>query len=89
MKRNINEAKRMQKLAGILKEEYAIGDSIEINASSFPNYEFPYGTTGEIVDIDSSDYASDELTYTVKLKYVDPTGEEFDTLFVDDNDQIL
>jgi hypothetical protein len=84
MKQKINDVKRLQELAGIIKEELEIGDSIELDASKFPNYEFPYGTTGEIINIDNADYASEDLTYTIKIKYIDPTGEEQDTLVVDE-----
>ena len=58
----------------LLKEELEVGTTIEINPSSFPNFEFQYGTRGEISSIDTADHASDDLVYTVKLKHIDSQG---------------
>jgi hypothetical protein len=93
------EQLRMQMLAGIitegqyksklLKEELTMGDIIEINPNAFPNFEFPYGTKGEVIDIDKADYASDDLVYTVKLKHIDSLGDEANTLHVENSSQYL
>ena len=93
------EQLRMQMLAGVitesqyksklLKEELTIGGIIEINPNAFPNFEFPYGTKGEVIDINKADYASDDLVYTVKLKHIDSQGDEANTLYVENSSQYL
>jgi hypothetical protein len=92
------EQLRMQMLAGIItegqykekiEEEVNMGDTIEINPKAFPNFEFPYGTKGEVTSIDKADYASDDLVYTVKIKYIDSQGDETETLYVETPDQYL
>ena len=70
-------------------EEINIGDMIQINPESFPNFEFPYGTEGEIIDINKADYASDDLVYTVGIKYIDSQGDESNTLYVENPNQYL
>ena len=71
------------------EEELIIGDIIEINPKEFPNFEFPYGTEGEIEDINKADYASDDLVYTVKIKYIDSQGDEANTLHIENPSQYL
>jgi hypothetical protein len=71
------------------EEELNIGDIIEINPKEFPNFEFPYGTEGEIEDIDKADYASDDLVYTVKIRYIDSQGDEANTLHIENSSQYL
>jgi hypothetical protein len=78
--KNINEAKN---------EGLEIGDIITINPKSFPNFEFPYGTKGEIIDINKVDYASDDLVYSVKIKYIDSQGDETNTLYIENSYQYL
>tara|TARA_R110002074_G_scaffold334504_1_gene504901 strand:+ start:650 stop:1411 length:762 start_codon:yes stop_codon:yes gene_type:complete len=73
----------------LLKEELEVGTTIEINPSSFPNFEFPYGTRGEISSIDTADHASDDLVYTVKLKHIDSQGTTNDTLHIENPNQYL
>jgi hypothetical protein len=71
------------------EEELNIGDIIKINPKEFPNFEFPYGTEGEIEDINKADYASDNLVYTVKIKYIDGQGDETNTLHIENSSQYL
>jgi len=71
------------------EEELNMGDIIEINPKEFPNFEFPYGTKGEIEDINKADYASDDLVYTVKIKYIDSQGDEANTLHIENSSQYL
>ena len=72
----------------LLKEELNYGDKIEINPNAYPNYEFPYGTTGIIQDIDKADYASDDVVYTVKLKHIDPQGNKGKLIYVENPNQM-
>jgi hypothetical protein len=72
-----------------LREELSLGDTIKINPSSFPSFEFPYGTEGEIIDISKADYASDDLVYRVKLRYIDGQGDEANTLYIENSNQYL
>ena len=72
----------------LLKEELNYGDKIEINPNAYPNYEFPYGTTGIIQDIDKADYASDDVVYTVKLNHIDPQGDEGKLIYVENPTQM-
>jgi hypothetical protein len=93
------EQLRMQMLAGIitegqyksklLKEGLNMGDAIEINPNAFPNFEFPYGAKGEIIDVDKADYVSDDLVYTVKIRYIDSLGDEANTIHVENPSQYL
>lgn len=71
------------------EETFTIGDTIEINPSAFPNFEFPYGTEGEIFDIDKADYASDDLVYTVRIKYIDSLGDISNELHIENSSQYL
>jgi hypothetical protein len=71
------------------EEELNMGDIIEINPKEFPNFEFPYGTEGKIEDINKADYASDDLVYTVKIKYIDSQGDEANTLHIENSSQYL
>ena len=73
----------------LLNEELEVGNTIEIDPSAFPNFEFPYGTRGKIFDIDKADYASDDLVYTVKLKHIDSQGTTNDTLHIENPNQYL
>jgi hypothetical protein len=70
-------------------EELSLGDTIKINPVSFPSFEFPYGTEGEIIDISKADYASDDLVYRVKLRYIDGQGDEANTLYIENSNQYL
>ena len=72
----------------LLKEELNYGDKIEINPNAYPNYEFPYGTTGIIQDIDKADYASDDVVYTVELNHIDPQGDEGKLIYVENPNQM-
>lgn len=72
-----------------IEGELTLGDIITINPESFPNFEFPYGTEGKIVDISKADYASDDLVYTVKLKYIDSQGDEQNILDIEKSNQYL
>jgi len=72
-----------------LREELSLGDTIKINPASFPSFEFPYGTEGEIIDISKADYASDDLVYRVKLRYIDGQGDEANTLYIENSNQYL
>jgi len=69
--------------------ELSLGDTIKINPASFPSFEFPYGTEGEIIDISKADYASDDLVYRVKLRYIDGQGDESNTLYIENSNQYL
>lgn len=71
------------------EEELNIGDVVEINPKEFPSFEFPYGTKGTIENIDKADYASDDLVYTVKIKYIDGQGDEANTLHIENSYQYL
>ena len=78
-----------EEIKKILKENYKAGDTIQINTKAFPNFKFPYGNKGKVVDINRQDYASDELVYTVKIKYIDAQGDPSDTLHIEDLNQTL
>ena len=69
--------------------ELSLGDTIKINPASFPSFEFPYGTEGKIIDISKADYASDDLVYRVKLRYIDGQGDEANTLYIENSNQYL
>jgi len=71
------------------EEELEVGDVIEINPKAFSNFGFPYGTKGEIIDINNADYASDDLVYRVKIKYIDSQGDETETLYVENPHQYI
>jgi hypothetical protein len=81
---------RFEKLAG-LKEEYSstdfdtykIGDKIELLPKYFAAYEMPDGYVGTVTNINQADYADETPVYTVKLKNVDPFGDENDTISVE------
>jgi hypothetical protein len=72
-----------------VEETLTIGNTIKINPSAFPNFEFPYGTEGKIFDINKADYASDDLVYTVKIKYIDSQGDISNELHVENSSQYL
>ena len=72
-----------------VEETFKIGDIIEIDPNAFPNFEFPYGTKGKIFNIDKADYASDNLVYTVKLKYIDSQGDISTNLHIENSSQYL
>jgi len=71
------------------EEELEVGDIIEVDPKAFPNFEFPYGTKGEIIDINKADYASDDLVYRVKIKYIDSQGDETETLDIENPHQYI
>jgi len=82
------EYKRMIKLAGIKEsstdfDTYQIGDQIELDPKYFQAYKFPEGYTGVVKYIDKADYADETPVYTVKIKNIDPTGDEYDTISVE------
>lgn len=60
-----------------------IGDLITINPAEFPDFEFPKGTQGKIIDIDKADYASDDLVYTIEIYHIDSLGYPTTTLHVE------
>ena len=79
---------RFQKLANIKEssmdfDTYKIGDKIELNPKYFEAYQFPEGYTGVVKYIDKADYADETPVYTVALKNIDPTGDEYDTISVE------
>lgn len=81
---------RFEKLAGI-KEEYSstnfdtykVGDQIELNPKYFEAYELPDGYVGTVKYIDKADYADETPVYTVKLKNIDPFGDEHEDISVE------
>lgn len=88
----------MIKLKGLLTEStkhipidsdiYSIGDMIDINPKYFIGYTFTNGTHGKIIDIDKSDYASDSVSITVKLKHIEPDDTHSEKLNIDNYLQI-
>jgi len=79
---------RFQKLANIKEssmdfDTYKVGDQIELNPKYFEAYQFPEGYTGVVKYIDKADYADETPVYTVALKNIDPTGDEYDTISVE------
>jgi hypothetical protein len=80
---------KVKGVAQNIREELSLGDTIKINPASFPSFEFPYGTEGEIIDISKADYASDDLVYRVKLRYIDGQGDEANTLYIENSNQYL
>lgn len=79
---------RWSKLAGIQEssmdfDTYKVGDKIELNPKYFEAYQFPEGYTGVVKYIDKADYADETPVYTVALKNIDPTGDEYDTISVE------
>jgi hypothetical protein len=79
---------RFQKLANIKEssmdfDTYKVGDKIELNPKYFEAYQFPEGYTGVVKYIDKADYADETPVYTVTLKNIDPTGDEYDTISVE------
>jgi hypothetical protein len=77
-----------EEISKVLNENYEIGDMIQIDPEAFPDFSFPNGTKGQIVDIDKQDYMSDELVYTVKIKYINSQGEVENTLHIEKPNQI-
>jgi hypothetical protein len=65
---------------------YELGQMVTVNTKPFLDlgYEFPDGDEGEIVDIDTADYASDDLVITVKINHIDAQGDQRDELIIDD-----
>lgn len=78
---------RWAKLAGI-NESYNVGDKVELDPNYFKSYIFPEGTTGEIININKSDYADDTPVYDIRIKNVDSTGDEYDMLIGIDSEGI-
>jgi len=78
-----------EEIKKILKENYKVGDTVHVNTKAFPNFKFPSGNKGKVIDIDKADYASDELVYTVKINYIDAQGDKADTLHIEDLNQTL
>lgn len=81
---------RFQKLAG-LKEEYSstnfdtykVGDQIELDPKYFQAFELPDGYVGTVKSVDQADYADETPVYTVKLKNIDPFGDEHEYINVE------
>ena len=70
------------------ESEYELGQMVTVNTKPLLDlgYEFPDGDEGEIVDIDTADYASDDLVITVKINHIDAQGDQGDELIIDDWD---
>lgn len=88
MYRESIDTNRWAKLAGINEssmdfDTYKIGDKIELNPKYFEAYQFPEGYVGVVKYIDKADYADETPVYTVTLKNIDPTGDEYDTISVE------
>jgi hypothetical protein len=81
---------RFGKLAGI-KEEYSstdfdtykVGDQIELDPKYFQAFELPDGYVGTVKSVDQADYADETPVYTVKLKNIDPFGDEHEYINVE------
>jgi hypothetical protein len=81
---------RFEKLAG-LKEEYSstdfdtykVGDQIELDPKYFQAFELPDGYVGTVKSVDQADYADETPVYTVKLKNIDPFGDEHEYINVE------
>jgi len=69
--------------------QFEVGDTIQVNPQEYPSYEFPYGTTGKVVDIDKADYMSDQIIYTVRIKYIDGLGYLSNELYVEKPTQYI
>ena len=81
---------RWAKLAGINEEysstdfdTYKIGDQIELNPKYFTAFEMPDGYVGTVTNINQADYADETPVYTVKLKNIDPFGDEHEDISVE------
>jgi hypothetical protein len=79
---------RWAKLANIKEsstdfDTYKVGDQIELNPKYFEAYQFPEGYVGVVKYIDKADYADETPVYTVKIKNIDPTGDEYDEMSVE------
>jgi hypothetical protein len=81
---------RFEKLAGINEEysstdfdTYKIGDQIELNPKYFAAFEMPDGYVGTVTNINQADYADETPVYTVKLKNIDPFGDEHEDISVE------
>jgi hypothetical protein len=79
---------RFTKLANIKEsstdfDTYKVGDQIELDPKYFEAYQFPEGYTGVVKYIDKADYADETPVYTVKIKNIDPTGDEYDEMSVE------
>jgi len=81
---------RFQKLAGINEEysstdfdTYQIGDKIELDPKYFTAFEMPDGYVGTVTNINQADYADETPVYTVKLKNIDPFGDEHEDISVE------
>ena len=79
---------RFQKLANIKEsstdfDTYKVGDQIELDPKYFEAYQFPEGYIGVVKYIDKADYADETPVYTVKIKNIDPTGDEYDEMSVE------
>jgi len=86
---NIN-LNRWAKLAGINEEysstdfdTYKIGDQIELDPKYFAAFEMPDGYVGTVTNINQADYADETPVYTVKLKNIDPFGDEHEDISVE------
>ena len=69
--------------------QFKLGDTIHVNPNSYPSFEFPYGTTGKVVNIDRADYMSDDVIYTVKIKHIDQFGDLSNELHVEKPTQYI
>ena len=81
---------RWAKLAGINEEysstdfdTYKIGDKIELDPKYFQAFEMPDGYVGTVTNINQADYADETPVYTVKLRNIDPFGDEHEDISVE------
>jgi hypothetical protein len=81
---------RWAKLAGINEEysstdfdTYKIGDKIELDPKYFAAFEMPDGYVGTVTNINQADYADETPVYTVKLRNIDPFGDEHEDISVE------
>lgn len=90
-KNKMNEinTNRWAKLAGINEysstdfDTYKVGDQIELDPKYFQAFELPDGYVGTVKSIDQADYADETPVYTVKLKNIDPFGDEHEYINVE------
>jgi hypothetical protein len=64
-------------------DTYRIGDEIELDPKYFTEFEFPEGMKGVVKFIDQADYADETPVYIVKIKNIDPLGDEHQEISVE------
>lgn len=83
------DTNRWAKLAGINEysstdfDTYKVGDQIELDPKYFQAFELPDGYVGTVKSVDQADYADETPVYTVKLKNIDPFGDEHEYINVE------